>query len=90
MSDDWLIHETPDPAIKWSPEDYGFESPEGVPAGVWYKKNLELRARPYEYWLLRKKKKNERGNSEMLVKWWVKIPLDDKDFAEAMFTKGLK
>lgn len=78
---------TKEPYRKWNPEDYGFTSPF---TGVWYYKNLELRTLKRNYWLLRKKVKNERGNSEMLIKWRVQILPEDKDFADVMFGKGLK
>lgn len=90
MSDDFLIYKSPDPSIKWSPEDYGFEKSANTEKSIWYLRNLELRALPKDYWLLRKKVKNNRGNSEMLFKWTHYIPLDDKEFADIIFTRGLK
>lgn len=88
--DDFVIHFSKEPSIKWIPEDYGFVSPDTIEGGIWYYKSYELRARPNDYWLLRRKVKNKRGNSEMLVKWLIKIPLEDKEFADVIFTKGLK
>jgi hypothetical protein len=88
--DEFVIHFSGEPSIRWLPEDYGFVKPEHIHDGVWYYKSYELRARPNDYWLLRRKVKNKRGNSEMLVKWLIKIPLEDKDFADVIFTKGLR
>lgn len=86
---EFVLTKTPEPSIKWSPDDYGFETPNGM-TGVWYSKNLELRSLKYNYWLLRKKIKNSSGNIEMLVKWYVQILPSEKDFADSMFSKGLR
>jgi hypothetical protein len=80
---------SPEPSIEWVPEDYGFESPQGM-VGVWYNKNLELRSLKYDYWLLRKKVRNSNGNTEMLLKWRHQILLSEKDFADMLFSKGLR
>lgn len=87
--DSLVICRTKEPSIKWIPEDYGFEKSDSNKE-VWYLKNLELRSLPKNYWLLRKKVKNKRGNSEMLFKWTHFIPLTDKEFADIIFTRGLK
>lgn len=86
--DDLVLTTSPEPSIKWVPEDYKFKSPMGK-TSLWYYKNLELRPFSHDYWLCRKKSKNKQGNTEMKVKWYVKIPLSDREFADAMFTKGL-
>jgi hypothetical protein len=92
MSEELVIYRSSEPKIKWTPEDFGFliakigESP--VP--LWYFKNFELRSFPNDYWLCRRKVKNDKGNTEMLHRWWVKIRPDDVEFAKMLFTKGLE
>jgi hypothetical protein len=88
--DDMVIHFSGDPSIKWTPEDYNFTSPEHIDKPVWYYKSYELRAMPRDYWLCRRKIKNKNNNTEMVVKWLLKIPLEDKDWADQIFSKGLK
>lgn len=89
--DEMVTNTTPEPSIKWSPEDFNFDSPKNkVVPGLWYYKNFELRSLANDYWLLRRKTKNNNGNTEMLVKWYLYIPLDDKELAEIFLTKGLK
>jgi hypothetical protein len=87
--DDLVVKHSPDPQDIWNPEDYGFEKHKDS-TGLWYYKNYELRSLKNGYWLLRRKVKNERGNSEMLVKWYLNIHFHDKEFADVIFTKGLK
>jgi hypothetical protein len=87
--DELVVSKSPEPSIKWIPDDYGFERHKSN-SSLWYYKNFELRSLANDYWLLRRKVKNERGNSEMLVKWYFLIPLDDKELADMMFTKGLR
>jgi hypothetical protein len=87
-----VLKVSPEPGIKWTPEDFGFKKAavNESPAPLWYFKNFELRSFPNHYWLCRRKVKNERGNTEMLHRWWVKISPSDIDFATSMFTKGLE
>ena len=85
-----VIHKSKEPTIKWIPEDYKFERSTTSEKAIWYKDNLELRALAKDYWLLRKRIKNDRGNSEMLFKWTHWIPGYDKEFADIIFTRGLK
>jgi hypothetical protein len=80
---------SPEPSIKWVPEDYKFESPQGM-IGVWYFKNLELRSLKHDFWLLRKKITNKNQNTEMLQKWRHQILPSEKDFADILFSKGLR
>ena len=88
--DDVVLHHSPEPSIKWIPEDYGFVRPnDSTNKSLWYYKNYELRALQNDYWLLRRKVKNDNGNTEMLQKWYIKLTLQDKEFADIMFTKGL-
>lgn len=87
--DEFVIKEDPNPSILWVPEDYDFKSPEQK-SSVWYFKNLELRCLPNDYWLCRKKITNKNGNTEMLLKWRHQILSSDKEFADVLFTKGLK
>lgn len=87
--DGMVIYNSPDPSIKWIPEDYGFKRASDTKVGLWYYKNFELRALLNDYWLLRRKVKNKNGNSEMLMKWYIKISLDNKEFADVMFSQGL-
>jgi hypothetical protein len=87
--DSLVLSSSPEPSIKWIPEDYSFESPQGL-VGVWYFKNLELRSLQHNFWLLRKKVKNSNGNTEMLFKWRHQILPEEKDFADILFSKGLR
>ena len=87
--DELVIKESPNPSITWTPEDYGFQTPLGR-TNVWYRKNIELRYMSGDRWLARRKVKNNNGNTELLVKWgMIRIPLDDKEFADVIFSKGL-
>lgn len=86
---DMVISSSPEPSIKWVPEEYKFESPTGL-VGVWYYKNLELRSLKHDFWLLRKKSKNKNGNTEMLFKWRHQILPSEKGFADILFSKGLR
>jgi hypothetical protein len=84
-----VLTESKDGTIGWTPEDYGFKSPLGM-TGVWYSRNLELRSRPNNFWLLRKKIKNDKGNPEMLVKFFLMVCPNEKEWADQVFTKGLR
>lgn len=96
---EFVLVDAPKGSIAWSPEDYGFrppnnkgphgETPHGK-IGVWYYKNLELRSFQHDYWLCRKKITNKNGNTEMLQKFRHQILPGDKDWADMVFTKGLK
>lgn len=75
---------------EWIPEDYGF-IPRDSSRIVFYKGKYELRRKQYNNWLLRKNRKNERGNSEMLIKWgMIVIEPQEVEFADLMFTLGLR
>ena len=87
---DLVIH-TSDILESWRPEDYGFTIPKHLEGkGVWYYKNYELRSLANEYWLCRRKITNKNNNTEMVVKWYLKIPIFDKQWADEIFSKGLK
>jgi hypothetical protein len=75
---------------EWIPEDYGFVARDEQRT-VFFKGRYELRRKQYNNWLLRKKVKNERGNTEMLIKWGM-IVIEPREvaFAELMFTLGLR
>lgn len=75
---------------EWIPEDFGF-IPRSEDRIVFYKGKYELRRKNYNNWLLRKRVKNERGNSEMLIKWgMLVIEPKEVEFAKMMFTLGLR
>ena len=88
--DGMVLHFSGEPTIKWIPEDYGFTTPEHLDKAVWYYKNYELRCLKHDFWLCRKKWKYERGNQEMLLTWRLQILPEDKEWADMVFTKGLK
>jgi hypothetical protein len=75
---------------EWIPEDFGFNA-RSTDRDVFYKGKYELRRKKYNNWLLRKRVRNERGNTEMLVKWgMIVIEPQETEFAEMMFTLGLR
>ena len=75
---------------EWIPEDYGFVARDKERI-VFYKGKYELRRKQYNNWLLRKNRKNERGNTEMLIKWgMIVIEPAEIEFANLMFTLGLR
>ena len=75
---------------EWIPEQFGF-TPKDDNRNVFYKGKYELRRKQYNNWLLRKKVRNERGNTEMLVKWgMIVIEPKEIEWAELMFSLGLR
>ena len=82
---DFILFSSKEPSIKWSPEDYNFATATEELSDVWYYNEYELRYRGNDYWLCRR-----RVKGKMLVKWLIKIPLEDKDFADVIFSKGLR
>lgn len=75
---------------EWIPEDYGFVSRDDSRT-VFFKGKYELRRKQYNNWLLRKNRKNKRGNSEMLIKWgMIVIEPQEVEFANLLFTLGLR
>jgi hypothetical protein len=89
--DDIILGEKETGGIQdWIPEDYGF-IPANERRDLFFKGKYELRRKHYNNWLMRKKWKNERGNSEMLVKWgMIVIEPSENAFADLMFTLGLR
>lgn len=74
--------------FEWQPEEFGFE-PVDTRRLVFVFKEFELRRRPNNYWLLRRKL-SKGSKKEILVKWYIKILPKDSMFAHTMFTKGLE
>jgi len=75
---------------EWIPEEFGF-IPKDETRSVFYKGRFELRRFKYNNWLLRKKIRNKNNNSEMLIKWgMIVIEPQEKEFANMMFTLGLR
>lgn len=67
----------------WHPFDFGFFSHPSLDT-VFYNGNYELRLLKDGCWLLRKKLKNSRGNTEVVVKFYQFIPEDDYYFAKKL------
>lgn len=80
--------------ISWQPEDYDFHpkriNDNLIRADIYYKDNYELRKRDYNYWLCRKRITNERGNTEYLTRFYLKILPEEIEAANWLLTKGLK
>tara|TARA_R110002126_G_scaffold159220_1_gene306592 strand:+ start:112 stop:399 length:288 start_codon:yes stop_codon:yes gene_type:complete len=75
---------------QWLPEEFGFITRDSS-RSVFLKGKYELRRRDYNNWLLRKYDKNKKtGNTEIKVKWYVVIEPSEIEFAEMMFTLGLR
>ena len=73
----------------WRPEEFGF-IPSSSAKLFFEKRNFELVPKQYNYWLCRKKTRNSKGNTEYLVKFYVKILPTDVEFAKVMLTKALE
>lgn len=67
----------------WHPFDFGFFSHPSLDT-VFYKDNFELRLLKDGCWLLRKKRKNDKGNTEIIVKFYQYIDPEDYYFAEKL------
>ena len=75
---------------EWIPEQYGFVARDEH-RNVFVKGRYELRRMKYNNWLLRKSRKNDKGVTELLVKWgMIVIEPSEIDYADMMFTKGLR
>ena len=83
-----------DDSSLWTPEEFGF-TPHKINErmtreDIFYRDGgFQLRRLANDRWLCRRKMKNERGNDELLIRFFVKILPDDRAFAEALLTKGL-
>lgn len=72
----------------WEPEDFGF-IPVNTQRVIFIFKNYELRRRPNNFWLMRRK--TTKGTKvEVLVKWYLMIMPNESSFAFDVFTKGLR
>lgn len=67
----------------WTPFDFGFYV-DAARDTVYHKMNYELRDKGNGLWLLRKRRKNEKGNSEMLVAFYGFIPEKDFEYAQKL------
>jgi hypothetical protein len=83
----------PEPSV-WTPEEFGFSAKRInerlTREDIYYRDNFELRRLAHNYWLCRRKVKNERGNSEYMIRFYCKIEPTDTIFANELFTKGLR
>ena len=71
----------------WSPEEYGFKKKfDG--ADFWEKGFFELHPGKHDRWLCRRRVKNRNGNTEYLVRFF--LPIDKKEVAEYLLTRGLE
>ena len=78
------------PINEWIPEEFGFVAKDDN-RNTFVKGKYELRRRNYNSWLLRKYDKNKKtGNTEILVKWFIVIEPKEVEFANMMFTLGLR
>lgn len=74
----------------WIPEDFGFKPTNPNGSIAFEKGNFQLIPKKFGFYLMRKRIKNERGNTEYLVKWYHKIEQSDTEWATLLFTKGLQ
>jgi hypothetical protein len=81
--------ESPEHQELWMPEDFDFQ-PASSARFFFEKRNFELVPKQHNYWLCRKKIRNAKGNTEYLVKFFVKILPTDIEFARIMLTKALE
>lgn len=78
------------PMSEWLPEDFNFVCVRPERRDIFVNGKYELRRFEHDNWLLRKKTKNKKGNSEMLVKFYFVIKPEEALFANGLFTLGLR
>jgi hypothetical protein len=77
----------------WIPEDFGFE-PHKIQGrvtreDVFYKDAYQLKRLRNDFWLLRKRIRNERGNTEYLIRFYLPITPHEIKFAKELFVNKI-